>query len=113
MGEGKKLGGAYFFSPWVTFGNDTSSMKVNANKDYLYPGDLRRIGDLYMGKAADDNYTVPLAAPVDWWKGLLVNDICVAAGECEIFLDDVRSFAKKLKVRLIMIGFHSSLVHMC
>ena len=83
----------------MTFGDDTPSMKSNSDKDFLFPGDLRHIANQYMGDSGDDNYTVPLMAPADWWQGLLVEDICVDAGEYEIFLDDIRAFAANLKVR--------------
>lgn len=94
----------YFISPWVTFGDNTPSMKSNSDKDFLFPGDLRRIADLYMGNTGDDNYTVPLTAPAEWWKDIPVQDIGITAGEYEIFLDDIHAFAANLKVGYCLIA---------
>lgn len=80
-------------------------MQSNSDKDFLFPGDLRRIANQYMGKARDDNYSVPLTAPAEWWKDIPVEDICIAAGEYEIFLDDIRAFVANLKVGYCLIAF--------
>ncbi|KAL3475556.1 Alpha/Beta hydrolase protein [Aspergillus californicus] len=89
LAQGKKLGGAFLVSPWVTFNSDSISMKRNRDKDFPDADMLHDSAMLFQGDASIDNYIDPLNAQPDWWRDLIIHDICVVAGEYEIFRDDI------------------------
>mgnify|MGYP001581064326 CR=1 FL=1 len=106
----KKLGGAYFISPWVTFDNGSSSMETNKNRDYISATHLKPFSDQFIGISGLDGYNAPLIESPEWWKGLQVQSLCVVGGEYEIFLTDIESWAAVLKVfrTPVLFGFNSS-----
>jgi acetyl esterase/lipase len=97
VGE-QKFAGAVLISPWVTFDQTAPAFKTNASKDILYGPVLKKWSDAFMGEAARDNYTYPLDAAPEWWKGLPVGETLVLTGGDELLVDDVKIFAEKLKV---------------
>jgi acetyl esterase/lipase len=94
----QKFAGAVLVSPWVTFDQTAPAFKNNASKDILSGPVLKRWSDAFMGKAARDNYTYPLDASPEWWQGLPVEETLVLTGGDEVFVDDIKVFADKLKV---------------
>lgn len=97
--QGKSLAGAYFFSPWVTFDGTAASMRLNKSKDFFDQEQLEVASAHFMGVATVDRYNTPLTADADWWRGMPIKDICVLCGQYEIFLDDIKTWVDKVKVR--------------
>lgn len=100
------LRGAIILSPWVTFDQDSASMKSNAQKDVVERVALKTWSDSFMGNARRDSYNDPKSAPSSWWKGLKVSDICLMAGRDEIFVDDIKALSETMKVSIISCSPH-------
>ncbi|KAI1612600.1 Alpha/Beta hydrolase protein [Exophiala viscosa] len=96
------LGGAFFYSPWVSFDTTSDSFKRNIKKDALSIRALAAWSRNFMGagKNLPDNYNTPKDAPAEWWKDLKVNDkdIAITAGANEVLVDGIREFADHVKV---------------
>lgn len=80
-------------------------MTINGQKDFLSEDWLNESSKGFMGGAEIDPYNTPLSASPVWWKGLPVTDLGVCGGEYEIFLDDIKAWVEKVKVRLLL--FHA------
>jgi hypothetical protein len=94
----EKLGGVYLISPWVSFTGSSASMKANKKKDFIKFTSLEKLSAQFVGSAGLDGYNMPLSASPDWWKSLQVQNLCIMAGEYEIFLTDIEDFAAAVKV---------------
>lgn len=44
-----------------------------------------------------DEYNQPIMAPLEWWRGLPVEEVLIVAGKDEILVDDVVEFAGRLE----------------
>ncbi|KAI7203186.1 hypothetical protein KC316_g7802 [Hortaea werneckii] len=87
-------------SPWVTFAQDSPSMNADKSVDYMSRPGLENASQAFMSDAPVDEYNTPLAASPEFWKDLpqAVQTIRVLAGGVELFADDIKAFAEKLKV---------------
>jgi hypothetical protein len=77
-------------------------MRSNARTDYLDLPSLQVSSAQFLGAAGvEDAFTTPLAAPPGWWRGVRVADadVAVVVGEFEMFLDDMRAWVEKFRVR--------------
>lgn len=83
-------------SPWITFDQSSPSMKSNGAYDFLHKPSLKIAAQHYLGNGASDEYNTPLQAPPAWWQGLPSQNTLITCGSFEVFLDDVREFAKKI-----------------
>ena len=92
------LGGALLVSPWVSFTQERESWKTNSKRDALDPATVRIWSNNFMGKTGNDNWSQPAQAPAEWWTGLRVDDVAITSGGDEILRDDIRVFAKNIKV---------------
>ena len=56
--------------------------------------------DVYLGSAVASEYAAPLRASKEWWSCLedVVKAVLVTSGTEELFADDIKDFAAKLKV---------------
>lgn len=52
--------------------------------------------DAYAPSSIRDEYSEPLRADVAWWKDLSIHDLLVAAGEVEVFRDDIRELGSRI-----------------
>ncbi|KAG9945090.1 putative 6-hexanolactone hydrolase, partial [Aureobasidium melanogenum] len=86
-------------SPWVTFDGTAAAFKENAWKDVLDSRALHQWSQAFLGGAKPDSYNTPLLAPPDWWSGIRADKICIAAGQDEVFVNDILEFSKKLKTQ--------------
>jgi len=75
---------------------------MNADKsvDYMSRPGLQNASQAFMSDAPVDEYNTPLAANPEFWRDLpqAVQTIRVLAGGVELFADDIKAFAGKLKV---------------
>jgi acetyl esterase/lipase len=94
----RDLRGTIILSPWVTFEQDSTSMRTNSQKDVVDAVALKTWSDSFMNNAKNDYYTDPKSAPASWWDGLKVGDICLMAGRDELFVDDIEALAETMKV---------------
>ncbi|KAI6856580.1 hypothetical protein KC338_g8373 [Hortaea werneckii] len=87
-------------SPWVTFAQDSPSMNVDKSLDYMSRSALENASQAFMSNAPVDEYNTPLSASPEYWKNLpeAVQSIRVLAGGVELFADDIKAYAEKLKV---------------
>lgn len=83
--KGKKLAGAFFISPWVTFEITAPSMAANADKDYLNRDAAKSMSGMFLGEAEEDSYNTPLRASAEWWEDFKVGDLCIMGAEYEMF----------------------------
>lgn len=74
---------------------------MNADKsvDYMSRPGLQNASQAFMSHAPVDEYNTPLAARPEFWKDLpqAVQTIRVLAGGVELFADDIKAYAEKLK----------------
>ncbi|APA08230.1 hypothetical protein SS1G_00057 [Sclerotinia sclerotiorum 1980 UF-70] len=93
------LDGAVLLAPWVTFATRSKSYEANKYKDLLHPFALKMWSGAYQSTIPSDNYMEPLYASTSWWTRLptVVSSMLIIAGENEVFIDDVKAFAKKLQ----------------
>jgi len=94
----RRLNGVFLSSPWLSFSNESHSWKTNANKDILTSQVLAKATREFVDATAFDGYNEPFRADAQWWSDLPVDEIKVSFGSCEVFADDVREFAARLKV---------------
>ncbi|KAH8201724.1 hypothetical protein TruAng_004076 [Truncatella angustata] len=90
--------GLLLISPWVSFDQSAACMVENADKDYLGKARLKLASDKFMAGGEVDYYNTPLGAGADWWRGIRAQDVCILAGEDELFRDDIQSFVARLSV---------------
>ncbi|KAA8646275.1 uncharacterized protein ATNIH1004_007702 [Aspergillus tanneri] len=89
--------GVILLSPWVTFDTESAdSMRRNRVKDFLHIPSLENWSVVFRGAAPQDNYLVPMDAPLKWWQGLPALKVLIISGTDEIFVDDIDVFAKNL-----------------
>jgi acetyl esterase/lipase len=94
--------GCVLTSPWLDFSTSKPSFTSNAPKDYL----TIRAGNLwsstFMGTPAPhtqnaDPYIQAIMAPESWWKGVMVQEFLIMAGQDELLVDGIVEFAEGLK----------------
>jgi acetyl esterase/lipase len=93
--------GAVLVSPWISFDLSADSFKRNEWKDCICIEAGKQWSSAFMGcpwphTEASDEYNQATTADVSWWKGLMVGEILVTAGEEEVLLDGIRGFVEKL-----------------
>ena len=59
----------------------------------------------FLGRREKDNYTEPLNAPFDWWRGVMAQKMLYLAGEDEIMIDSQRLFGERLAVSLFPLSW--------
>ncbi|KAF7955467.1 uncharacterized protein EAE97_000726 [Botrytis byssoidea] len=93
------LDGAVLLAPWVTFDTGSKSYERNEYKDLIHPYAIKVWSSDYQASAPSDNYIEPLYASSSWWSRLptAVSSIMIVAGEDEVFVDDVKTFADNLQ----------------
>ncbi|KAI6819179.1 hypothetical protein KC340_g11131 [Hortaea werneckii] len=86
-------------SPWVTFAQNSPSMNVDRSLDYMSRSALENASQAFMSNAPVDEYNTPLAASPEFWENLsqTVQTIRILAGGVELFADDIKAYAEKLK----------------
>lgn len=92
------LAGAIFVSPWITFQTDSASFTRNRRKDIVAPAALIKWSKAFLGRSVRDNYTHPVDAPAESWKGVHAEKVAFVAGANELFVDDIRTLVEKVKV---------------
>jgi acetyl esterase/lipase len=93
--------GAVLISPWISFDLSADSFKRNEWKDCIGIEAGKRWSSAFMEcpwphTEASDEYNQAITADVGWWKGLMVGEILVTAGEEEVLVDGIRGFVGKL-----------------
>jgi acetyl esterase/lipase len=94
---GDSLAGAFLISPWITFDTTAQSMTRNLCTDYICLKSLSRASASFTN-GVEDNYSLPLKAAAESWKGIKVKALGIVAGGYEVMLDDIVNFAEKVKV---------------
>lgn len=95
------------FSPAVTCSTDSAgSMQSCAKLDLLNPKLYARWISMYKNGTSMDReiseggfWGSALEAPEEWWAGLekVTSEICVTAGGCEIFRDNIVRFVEQMR----------------
>lgn len=74
---------------------------MNADKslDYMSRPGLQDAAQAFLSDAPVDEYNTPLAGSPEFWKDLpqAVQTIRVLTGGLELFADDIKAYAEKLK----------------
>lgn len=73
-------------------------MQSNSQVDFMSQKMLKACSSSFLGTAKLDPYNSPLVAPPEWWQHIPVHELCVVCGEYEIFVDDIKAWAEKVKV---------------
>lgn len=83
-------------------------MNVDRPLDYMSRSALGNASQAFMSNASVDEYNTPLSASPEFWENLpeAVQSVRVLAGGVELFADDIKAYAEKLKV---CCQFHYSL----
>lgn len=102
------LGGLVLISPWVTLDQTAQSFVTNQHKDMLTAKALEIWANAFTGGSFLDSnpYIEPVKAPEKWWKSICASKILITAGEDELFVDDIKAFAKALTSDLGQQGAH-------
>ena len=93
----EKLAGFLLVSPWVSYSTDAPSWKENAELDVVPAIINDTLSGAYVGKDERDEYSEPIRADTDWWRGIPAKSILNIWGGAECFRDDIREVDKKLK----------------
>lgn len=74
-------------------------MNVDRSLDYMSRSALENASQAFMSNAPVDEYNTPLAASAEFWKNLsqTVQTVRILAGGVELFADDIKAYAEKLK----------------
>ena len=74
-------------------------MNVDKSVDYMSRSALENASQAFMSNATVDEYNTPLSAKPGFWRNLpeVVQSIRVLAGGVELFADDIKAYAEKLK----------------
>lgn len=97
------LAGVFGYAPWVNFSQDWPSFKENAYRDIITDQALSNWSGAYLGGKEGDNWSEPGRAPAEWWQDAKTERILLLAGGDEILLGPIESFAKKVKVCLVVL----------
>lgn len=52
---------------------------------------------MFIDEADYNEYSVPLSANPDWWKGFPVKQTLIVSGDDELFRDDIRELSESMK----------------
>lgn len=87
-------------SPWVNLACDGPRYETDYYYDSVHSATLAAWGDLYLGGRRADNYTSPVLAGSDWWRGLgkVVKEVVIEAGSREMMLDDIERVGRDIAV---------------
>ena len=95
---GHPLRGVFLISPWVSFDYDTTSARVNKDIDMISAHGCKGASKQFLGSSEEDEYSVPLRASSEWWRGVEAQRSLITSGSYEIFASDIAAFAKKFQV---------------
>lgn len=96
------LAGVFGYAPWVNFSHDWPSFKENVYRDVLTDQALLRWSNAYLDGKQGDSWSEPDRAPAEWWQDAKTEQILLLAGGDELLLGPIESFAKKVKVCLVL-----------
>ena len=71
----EKLAGFLLISPWVSYGTDAPSWKENAELDVVPAVIQDNLGGAYVDKNERDEFSEPIRADTDWWRGIPAKSI--------------------------------------
>lgn len=64
----------------------------------MAPAALIKWSKAFLGSSLRDNYTHPVDAPAESWKGIHAEKVAVVAGANELFVDDIRTLVERVRV---------------
>lgn len=91
------IAGLLLISSWVTFSTDAMSFKECEHRDIHGITALHEWKSDFAPPRERDNYMEPLQAEMSWWKNLPAKKVLNAAGEYEMFRDDLKDFGQVLE----------------
>lgn len=97
------LAGVFGYAPWVNFSQEWPSFKENAYRDIITDDALSNWSSAYLAGKEADSWSEPDRAPAEWWQDAKTERILLLAGGDEILLGPIESFAKKVKVCLVVL----------
>ncbi|KEF56728.1 uncharacterized protein A1O9_06918 [Exophiala aquamarina CBS 119918] len=90
------LAGALLVSPWVNFGEDTESFRLNTDKDIVTPPLLREMVKVFVADSDRNNWSEPYLTEEGWFKNFPAKSVLNLSGEHELLRDSIDELGTKM-----------------